>query len=111
MWLLRVLLEGCMAVDISYESMIVQVIGGNYKEVSTALVQAYEGKSTVSIPSAGEIEDELRTIHAKKISAGLFSKSRKEMAGEAVADTVEWLQGKLGIEREKDTLKWRLGEV
>jgi hypothetical protein len=33
------------------------------------------------------------------------------MAGEAVAETVEWLQRKLGIEREKDTLKWRLGDV
>ena len=100
-----------MAVDLSYESLVVQVIGGNYKEASAALVDAYKDKSTVSVPSANEIEDELRSTHAKKISAGLFSRSRKEMAGEAVADTVEWLQRKLGIEREKDTLKWRLGDV
>jgi hypothetical protein len=100
-----------MAVDLSYESLVVQVIGGNYKEASTALVEAYKDKTTVSVPPANEIEDELRSTHAKKISAGLFSRSRKEMAGEAVADTVEWLQKKLGIEREKDTLKWRLGDV
>jgi hypothetical protein len=100
-----------MAVDLSYESMIVQVIDGNYKEVSAALVEAYRDKSTASVPSVDEIEDELRSIHAKKISAGLFSKSRKEMAGEAVADAVEWLQEKLGIEKEKDTLRWRLGDV
>jgi hypothetical protein len=78
-----------MAVDLSYESMIVQVIDGNYKEVSAALSKAYKDETTISVPSADEIEDELRSIHAKKISAGLFSKSRKEMAGEAVADTVE----------------------
>jgi len=90
-----------MAVDISYESLVAQVIDGNYKEVSATLAQAYKDKTTVSMPSGSEIEDELRSIHAKKISA----------AGEAVAETVEWLQKKLGIEREKDTLKWRLGEV
>ncbi|MEE8582657.1 MAG: hypothetical protein V3S61_02140 [Dehalococcoidales bacterium] len=100
-----------MAVDLSYESLVVQVIGGNYKEASTALVEAYKDKTTVSVPLVNEIEDELRSIHAKRISVGLFSKSRKEMAGEAVADTVEWLQRKLGIEREKDTLNWRLGDV
>ena len=100
-----------MAVDISYESLVVQVIDGNYKEVSAALVDAYKDKTTVSVPSGSEIEDELRLTHAKKISAGLFSRSRKEMAGEAVAETVEWLQRKLGIEREKDTLNWRLGDV
>ena len=100
-----------MAIDLSYESLVVQVIGGNYKEASTALVEAYKDKTTLSVPLVNEIEDEFRSIHAKKISAGLFSKSRKEMAGEAVADTVEWLQRKLGIEREKDTLNWRLGDV
>ena len=100
-----------MAVDLSYESLVAQVIDGNYKEASATLVEAYKGKSTVPAPSANEIEDELRSMHAKKISAGLFSRSRKEMAGEAVADTVEWLQKKLGIGREKDTLKWRLGDV
>ncbi len=100
-----------MAVDVSYESLVVQVIDGNYREASTALAEAYKDKTTVSLPSANEIEDELRSTHAKKISAGLFSRSRKEMAGEAVADTVEWLQRKLGIEREKDTLSWRLGDV
>lgn len=100
-----------MAVDISYEGLVAQVIDGNYKEVSAALVEAYKDKTTVSMPSASEIEDELRSAHAKKISVGLFSRTRKEMAGEAVAETVEWLQRKLGIEREKDTLKWRLGDV
>jgi hypothetical protein len=100
-----------MAVDISYESLVAQVIDGNYKEVSAALVEAYKGKTTVSMPSGSEIEDELRSTHARKISAGLFSRTRKEMAGEAVAETVDWLQTKLGIEREKDTLKWRLGDV
>ena len=100
-----------MAVDISYESLVAQVIDGNYKEVSATLAQAYKDKTTVSMPSGSEIEDEHRSIHARKISAGLFSRTRKEMAGEAVAETVEWLQKKLGIEREKDTLKWRLGEV
>jgi len=100
-----------MAIDLSYESLVVQVIGGNYKEASTALVEAYKDKTTVSVPLVKEIEDEFRSIHAKRISVGLFSKSRKEMAGEAVADTVEWLQRKLGIEREKDTLHWRLGDV
>jgi len=100
-----------MAVDLSYESLVVQVIDGNYKEVSAALVEAHKDKATVSVPSANEIEDKLRSIHARKISEGLFSRTRKEMAGEAVADTVEWLQRKLGIEREKDTLSWRLGDV
>jgi hypothetical protein len=100
-----------MTADLSYESMIVQVIDGNYKEVSAALVEAYKDKSTVPVPSSDEIEDELRSIHAKKISAGLFSKSRKEMSGEAVANTIDWLQEKLGIEKEKDTLRWRLGDV
>ena len=100
-----------MAVDLSYESMIVQVIDGNYKEVSEALNKAYEGKSTVVVPPASDIEVELKSMHAKKISAGLFSRSRKEMSGEAVADTIDWLQEKLGIEKEKDTLRWRLGDV
>ena len=100
-----------MAVDVSYESLVVQVIDGNYREASSALAEAYKDKTTVSLPSVNEIEDKLRSIHAKKISEGLFSRSRKEMAGEAVADTVEWLQKKLGIEREKDTLNWRLGDV
>ena len=100
-----------MAVNLSYESMIVQVIDGNYKEVSAALAEAYRDKSTVPVPSSDEIEDELRSIHAKKISAGLFNKSRKEMSGEAVANTIDWLQEKLGIEKEKDTLRWRLGDV
>jgi len=98
----------------NFESMVYQVIEGKYDVVAQTLYEDLVAKSGKVPPKKkdsyiADIEKKLRELHQGKLSSGLFSTSQKAMAIDACAETVSWLKDELGLEKEVDTLAWRLG--
>ena len=99
---------------VGFEAMALMVKNRKYAEAAEAMFDdlvAPSGKVKPGGKAAlvAEIKARLEDEHKKQLKAGLYSASQKEMAVEASGQTVTWLREKLGIEKETNTLAWRLG--
>jgi len=106
--------EGTKNMDANFETMVHQVIEKDYAAVAQTLYEDLVAESGKVPPEKkdsyiADIEEKLKELHQEKLSSGLFSSSQKAMAVDACAETVSWLKDELGLEKEVDTLAWRLG--
>ena len=96
--------------EATFEGIIHWTNDKNYHDVATVIYEAYKDKLTGARESwLDKIENKLKSIHEGKLSTGLYSKTRKEIGGEACAETIEWLEKELGIEKEVETIGRHLG--
>ena len=99
---------------VGFEAIALMVKDKKYGEAAGAMFDDLVTPSGKVKPAGkaalvAEIKARLEEEHDKQLKAGLYSASQKAMAVEASGQTVIWLRDKLGIEKETDTLAWRLG--
>lgn len=96
--------------ETTFESIVRRISDRNYHDVATAIYRIYEDKlGKAAKVWVDKIENKLKSTHEQKLSSSLFSMTQKEMGGETYAETVNWLEKELGIERNDQPIGWLLG--
>lgn len=100
--------------DVGFEAVANKVTEKKYAEAAAAIYEDLvvpSGKAAAEQRDSlvDEIKARLESLHREQLAAGLFSDSQKAMAVEASAQAIIWLRDKLGLDKETDTLAWRLG--
>lgn len=96
--------------EATFEGISRRISDKNYHDVAATIYEAYKDKFGKAAESwVNRIENRLKSIHQQKLSDGLFSMTQKEVGGETYAETIDWLEKELGIERKDRSIGWLLG--